>query len=710
MFSKIKSYTSKKPLVSIIVLNTVVMLVCLFVLNFHFETNDDNAFVAFFGGYYGMRDYHVIFMNSLLGRIQVFLFEAIPGFNWYTFMLVVLVYTSFNVIGYVLVMLRDSIRAVLPYGVALLCVLAPCFYTVLQFSRVASICLVAGFLLLLVTFERGKADAGKIVAAGVMILLGSMLRFDMVFSIGLIFVPAYVVVIVRAIRSKGLSGADGEKKSGGDGRKVVGFIVSCAVIGAVCILTYFLDKASYSAEEYKNWTTFNTERGELMDFDWPDYEANKDVYQGLGISENSFVNFSGWDFDDPNFINIESMKSIIDAKSYSVHSINSISSINFGDVARYWLWVLSSFYTYAFFPLLIAGVVIGLVYAGFKQDRIVVVLTVLAFLLAEFIFAYLKRGMIERVDAGVFTAVILLCICFARVGESDFAGRETDSGEKKAFSIKDKLVGAVFAVCVLAFCVGFYVDQRDVRVSQQGGATLQVLLDKAANDKEHTYIMPTSETVVPISFEMWRTEDFGYEDNLINLGGWRTASPVKENQKKLRGIDNLYADMVDRDDVLFLIKDSSLDVKLQYLKENYCPDVMAVQMKRLYGAGVYRFVSESRGYPDEAYLQGFEPIDSSVNFEYELIDSEESEGKTLLGTLIADSYGDSGNGGAASFKQEVILMLADEDGNERYYPTVQIVNDDYADGDAERYTKFVCELSEYEARLLGDGGTILLLK
>lgn len=160
-----------------LLLNAVILLVLLLFFEPYFDPNDDVAMCNIVDGSKGTYDYHLIFINSVIGYLLKWLYMTFAVVPWYSVLQYIILYVSLSALTCIL---WKRITAPFCRCAFLVLLISVSYqgYIMLQFSRTASIATVAGLVLLLSNFFGKKFSVKVLVCGYVLAVLGSMYRFE----------------------------------------------------------------------------------------------------------------------------------------------------------------------------------------------------------------------------------------------------------------------------------------------------------------------------------------------------------------------------------------------------------------------------------------------------------------------------------------------------------------------------------------------------
>lgn len=203
-----------------------------------FEENDDIVMCMIANGEYtGTPDSHLVFINALYGLLLVGLYSITPAIEWYTISFLFLHWVAMSVVVYCVV--SDDKQSFYS-RMALLMV----FYVMwlmmlhyLQFTTTAALVAFAGCLLLL------RDNWKMLVGGALLVLVASLVRFEMAGLSVLVFSPMFLVSYKRQWKRY--------------------FVL--VIVGIDVLVCKSIDSCFYQASEWKYYKEYNQLRGGLHD-------------------------------------------------------------------------------------------------------------------------------------------------------------------------------------------------------------------------------------------------------------------------------------------------------------------------------------------------------------------------------------------------------------------------------------------------------------
>lgn len=588
-----------------------------------FEENDDNTMARIMYGidstYY---DPHLIYINVVLGYIMKVLLFILPNVPWYPVLQCVVVATSFFVLGY-LMFNRFGIKKGMIPVLLLVLFFGSEFCLNLQFSKTAGISALAGMLLLFESVQEGqKLPFWKWILGGGLAIVGSLYRFN---SFGLMLIPLFgigVVMLIKPLCER-------------DFKRMIHICLPFAFVLCICLICRFWNTLEYqSSDLWVFYKEFNSLRSQLLDYGFPSYSANKELYESLGISLNDLNMFSQWDFADPEVFSIEAMRQLVAVKVKEPFEF---------DICQQNLH--NFFFGYHYSGAMLIAMVVTALTNKIKKSALGFYFGLSVVALQVYLYTSGRYGY-NRVDA---TLAILLFSVFVLYcwGDWKFSG---------------KAAPIVVSVLVLLAPFSGFREKNDI---DRSAVPMFELINA---DQEHMYFRTrrAPSITIPYSFEVYPV---GYQLNYSNLGGWNIYTVPYVEKLERFGISNPFRDMVDNPDV-YLIGGTDLSSRVDYIRAHYSEDAVARCVKIVTDGSkeeikIYRVTTKEAPAIDTSKAisaKGMKDIHYSLSFE------KGEDGKT---TLSGYCYKDNEN----SFAASIYIGVEDSKGVERLYYVTQQASD-----------------------------------
>lgn len=524
-----------------------------------FETNDDIVFAELGSGLRGVKDAHLVFQNYGLGMIYRLLYGVTGRLPWYTIVQYMILFAAFTVVTYVLISRLGEIS-----GLCLFVILACGFgyegYIHLQFTKTAGIAAAAAVFLLLYLLEQEKYSWWGIAGGILLAVIAYMYREDQFWaSCGLIAGAGLLFLFdLRKYRNKKL--------------RRLGI---CVLTFGVLLLSVFgvdrWDSSKYRSAEWEEYQEFNQLRSELLDYGFPDYDSNQEIYEELGISREAYELYKSWNFNDTEKFDTEVMKKLVDLKQKRPLTIRTVTAFlrRFpSDLLR-----MPMFYFFAVFAVL--WLLCG------KKDVCSVISVLAECLLLVVVYFYLYyqgRYMVNRVDVGLwFSACLVMLWIFS-------------SGEVRHMNTKVSVL-----LCMICVVLGQFMMYKDWRLATssipEARVSQRAVLETIGTDKEHTYLAKSGMLSEIVCYGPFDRMPENLLDNVYWFGGWECRTPGYTRAMEVHGIINPYRDVVNNENIYLV--DDNIDLTLKYIRQYYAENAQAVFVKTIGNVDVYQITDDS---------------------------------------------------------------------------------------------------------------------
>ena len=524
-----------------------------------FETNDDIVFAELGSGLRGVKDAHLVFQNYGLGMIYRLLYGVTGRLPWYTIVQYMILFVSFTVVTYVLISRLGEIS-----GLCLFVILACGFgyegYIHLQFTKTAGIAAAAAVFLLLYLLEQEKYSWWGIAGGILLAVIAYMYREDQFWaSCGLMAGAGLLFLFdLRKYRNKKL--------------RRLGI---CVLTFGVLLLSVFgvdrWDSSKYRSAEWKEYQEFNQLRSELLDYGFPDYDSNQEIYEELGISREAYELYKSWNFNDTEKFDTEVMKKLVDLKqkrSLTIRTVTAFIRRFPSDLLR-----MPMFYFFAVFALF--WILCG------KKDvcSVISVLAECLLLVAVYFYLYYQgRYMVNRVDVGLwFSACLVMLWIFS-------------SGEVRYMNTKVSVL-----LCMICVVLGQFMMYKDWRLATssipEARVSQRAVLETIGTDKEHTYLAKSGMLSEIVCYGPFDRMPENLLDNVYWFGGWECRTPGYTRAMEVHGIINPYRDVVNNENIYLV--DDNIDLTIKYIRQYYAENAEAVFVKTIGNVDVYQITDDS---------------------------------------------------------------------------------------------------------------------
>lgn len=538
------------------VLSFLILLVFNIVLTPIYETKDDVTMALIVEGAYGKSNGLVFFQNIIYSKFLTFLYEIIPIMKWYTIIQLSFLYVSFYSIAYVLFKRLKIVNGLL-VNFFLSIFIGHEFFYVFQFTRTASLCSIAGLIVLFDSFgsENKLKKYIKIIFGYVLIIYAGLVRFS---SVELVAGMMCVIGLMRIIEIF--------KRKEQVFKQIVSYILVFTIAFAIPLALNVYNGRYYKQDSLKYYQQYNSKRSQLYDFGWPDYESNKDLYESLNISKEDYDYFYTWNMDS-DVLNIETLKSLASAKSKGNDIIHTLIDAVLTTLKN--LALDYKFYIY------LSICVLCVIFC--KEKWWVVLLQLMIFGLLQTYLEYSGRSGLDRVNICFYTSgIISLLYCL-----------ESKISSQKAL-IRNICIMLVYSVFVSAM---FIVNPIENSYNDNASA----MYDEFSKDKDHLYLCTFSigdeqNLYLSQSVGFYEPVSENYATNIYNTGGWDFVMPYQEKILDKYKVKNIYANSINNNKVYFVTA-SDGEMLIRYIQRHYDENARLERVRMINGQNIFRVVA-----------------------------------------------------------------------------------------------------------------------
>ena len=549
------------------VLNALFLALLLVFIAPAFESNDDLALAAFVDGQMAEKSARIPYISYPLALLLKGIYTVLgEGAAWHTVGQYTLLFISFTAVSLVLFERLRLWQGAL-VSIVLLLFFGVDSYTVISYTKTASVAAAAGMLLLFHAAEdRPKGKRALPAALGIALcLFGSMLRL-------MEFLPC--AALMAALGFRWLWGLIAERGEGVREKlsRLWRYALPFAVMLAVVCAAYGADRLAWSQGRWGDYAEFDRVRVALTDYGIPEYASMPGEYDALELNENAVELFRTGNFFEMEKFGKDVMAELIRARQ-EVKGSPSAGECLGKLLDKCIPGFFVNLHIYAF--LLIAA--LWLACGGHSlRDWATALLTGALFAVFYMYLIWRGRYMVDRVDMGLFFAMSLV-LC--RMLKKDAMSRE------RTVSL---------AVLCLALGLSYWLCRDEYRVTRhsepESDDSHRAAVELILGDTEHLYLAKLdviSDTIYP-PFE---PAPAGYWDRIVLMGGWDFGHPVMLDTLAKYGVANPYRDIVGNDSV-YMIEDD-IDSTMEYIRDYYDPDASAELVEPISsetGLDIYRIL------------------------------------------------------------------------------------------------------------------------
>lgn len=536
--------------------NILICLYSILFLNPVSSSNDDFWLSVIAGNGFGNHSEFLIYVSTLLGYILKFFYHLLPSINWYALFLYVFLLVSVVIIEYIAIIKfkLSGLLLSLFFSIGF----SHYFYVVFQYTKVASLLTLTGFLIIFYWMDT-KTDTKKIIFAKYLLAFlflftGSLVRLQPFFMICLFGFGLWIEKMIFSFQKKTFM------------EFVNNYVIPFLFIFFVILgYSYFEENIwDVSTEEKAYFKEYNEVRTLLVDYEIPAYEEHMAEYQALNLSANDVENLKRWCFADEEKFSLEVLQKVA-----------AMNQDNYFSLKTFLKYVRDNIIPHTIFKICMLLTFICLLFA--KQKKILSLLLPHGmFFLVLLYLNYIGR-ITEWVLNSLWIAYLILmifaaCECFSQIQLSQKSVRKS----------------LIFCLC------GSVVFNSDMLISrplteQLIHGNLYHCINGISNTKNITYFCDiTSVYALSKEYKILEKTPENFFSNIFFCGAWFSRSPQENSIKEKAGITNLYKDLITTEDYVVLDSEA-IDQKLVYLNENYSVSAKYSKIQDYYGYPIYQF-------------------------------------------------------------------------------------------------------------------------
>lgn len=588
--NRISKFSWKKFIFSV-VFNGAVLVAALLIFVPFFEEIDDTHIAMIVEGAFGVKEWHVVYPNVIIGRLYVLLQTLAPTVRWHVILQYVFIYVAYVFGTYVISKHKRGIF------ISIASVLATFYelYVSVQYTKSAAFVSAVGFLLIfeyvrnvtnlanvndtiLSTKNKGKSLENKVfvVVAFILVIYGALLRPESVFIAA---VPAAAAGILELLRTK----------------NIIKYLISFGPLFAIVVLLHVFNSYVYSMDlEWSDFMKYNQARMQLNDYryDILDFTKYADELNSLNVSENDALAILTYQFGDDNILSYERLAEIrapFPARHFGYMTFANLFENLVNEILRSYTLLVG-----------MAGIVLVLIASivtdrsksspGFIKDSrrklIYMVLTALFCGAAIIYFQYSGRYSHRLIGAIVIPTIFIVCFEI----DSIFI-RENDSkiifgGNKNDVTMS---AGIVISVVLIGLNGLYYLNNvNEFAAWQSENAPILRELEEMSKDKSTLYVADTFTFQNIHKFDLFGTADEGYLDNFVTCGSWFMNSPITKRITNKYGYSNPFDALKSCNENVVLLDNQGVECKTLFLTEHYDNVYSAIKLENRGGINVYK--------------------------------------------------------------------------------------------------------------------------
>lgn len=654
-------------------LNMIILMAILILFLPRSEAGDDSVMIAILSGGYGEKSAHAVFINIFFAGIIELLNKIIPVVNWYIIVQYALIFIAMVVVSKICF---DKFGHY--FGDILSIVILSLVYyeycVLFQFSKTSALLVGTGCFIAFYRLREQETTYKNLVLPAILMLLGSMLRFYSFLCTMAIFLIIGLKEMIILLSKR-------------DWKKMVKYVQFFGIVCVICFLCRWGNQYIYQKNKaWSEYQYYNDLRGKVRDFPILPYEGNEELYQSIGMSENDYENLMDWNIADPKFYTTELYENILELSNKNKGEIQEEGPV----LIRFFKEYPKKFFSIKTFNCFLVIVLLCiLALQNRKKIPIHVGFSIIPGIIISFYLFYMGRYGLNRVDTGIWLAVILVFLYNIEVIE-------------KPVLCGKKLL-AIYLVSLISYSVAMgdasgYLWSRSKQYIRSI-ENLKELYECLETDKSKVYFMDVTSTYKGEEYYLLEPQKEGYGDNVIWLGGWLTNSPIVKNLWKNYDVTNPYKNVIDSDQYFFIEKHTNISTKVKYIRQHYKKRVHSVLLKNINGFKIYAIRSSK--YKLDLSEHTLIPVSQNKKIKYKY-DTEVSGNRLVLNGYFFEK-------GIDSFNQTVYLKVVDKKtGEVKYYDTTKHESSKYKKRNKGQYGAFRTSVKNDKKYLKDHSFTLIL--
>ena len=343
-----------------------------------------------------------------------------------------------------------------------------------------------------------------------LVLLGSMLRFDMFIAVGGISACLLLTKFISLEKEKKFQA-----------------VKIAAVMFAVVFGTKIIDRAVYKSDRgWAEYSAYNSARTSFSDFKRNFLTEENSLNN---VTDTEFARLTSWDFYDPENFNAERLTEI----SHSIPGYGIKGTVSACVKELYYVSQKP------FVRALAAIIFLSVAFAILNLKILTTFGTLILTGREVFLLCYLNR-LPSWVEVSISMALSVFLLAATAYNDK-----------------KNILNGKVFViVTILLFAVNCQYVMPNYGYLAAGKGDMEALaqseekyMQAMSADKKHLYMLSTVKTNEINGYDVWHPREKDFFSNIATFGGWYNGSPQYKETLKNYGVENPMRDIVNREDI-----------------------------------------------------------------------------------------------------------------------------------------------------------------
>lgn len=548
------------------------------VFDFYYDLNDDTLIKDIVSGAYtGTPSGYSVQLLYPLSWLIALLYKVVPNVAWYGLFLCVCQFGTIILIAIRLTMIFKTIKGRVMALLAELFLFFGLFLrelVIVQYSVTAGMCMMCAIFLFITSGSPGKKRRNAIPLF--LVVLAFMIRTEV------------CLMLMPFVLYAGLFQWASEEKifTGANFRKYL-LLIGGALLGMLAVFS--LDMLAYHGNEWSSFRDFFDARTKLYDFyDIPGYEQNKDFYEMVGLSRESYTLLENYNFALDESIDTWLLESMAEHQKGQLNNTFGFVSKNSVREAL-WLYkdrllkhltaadlaVAAAYVIYVLFVLIPAAQNREF----WRTFRRLVPKIALLLVIRSVLWLYLY--MADRVLARVTMPLLmteLACITGFWLKDMQRLTR-TDERKKKGVTATTVYLLVIFMLAA-AFAVNFMRVSSEYEARAAADKRWYAFMDYCRQNAKEYYVMDvysaTSYEGASYAEKMFWNVDNSYK-NYDFCGGWMAKSPLARQKLADKGFRDMQSALLSRKGVYFV---AAPDRDMQWMEAYYAKRGIGVECRR----------------------------------------------------------------------------------------------------------------------------------
>ncbi|MCR5595084.1 MAG: hypothetical protein K6G12_04505 [Lachnospiraceae bacterium] len=557
---KIKSSKEYENLIIALAFTAALMIFTGILFDHYYEFNDDVLMKDILSGAYSGRPGALnVQMLSPISAFISFFYRIVPSLPWYGLFLCAFQYVSIGLVIYRASLIANGVKYKLVAAFIVVLFAISVFLShlvMIQYTvTVAVMSASAIFWFYTIPTDVSRRDFLKqIILPVIILILAFQLRTEMLL---LLFPFLGAALIARFSRIEA-----GHKKE-----EFIRYLYLAGFVFAGMALSFVINSVSYSSDEWKTFMEEFDARTKVYDYQYvPEYSANKDFYDSIGLSESQVELLTNYDYGIDERIDAEALSAVA---SYADELRGEGFAVRFPSALKEYIYKVTHLkggvYGITLFLLyMLLIVVIVTDSESSVKERIcrLIFRAVVPLCMRSVSWMYIVYGRREpdRITHPLYFVEILLLAVMLHVELSERTGQKSYL----------KMAAAVFfTVGGLIFLPGTISDVNSgIKTQEEINLTGRSIDKYCKEHPENFYYEDVYSTIIngeTFNEKMFKDVDNGYK-NYDLIGGWIMNSPLYRNKISLYGITSASEALLDMDNVFIISSDEN---GTEWIKRHY---------------------------------------------------------------------------------------------------------------------------------------------